>query len=235
MRSPLPTLALRAFVVAAPLFSTPALAHIALDSPTPRYADLKQGPCGKGTLDARTANVTTVEAGATIAVTWHETINHPGHYRIAFDPNGQALFQNPTSFTDVDGGPGVLLDGIPDKADALDGGYGLLVTLPDVPCTNCTLQLIQVMTDKPPYGDGNDIYYQCADLVLLPHDAGTAGDAGTVDGGGVLGADAGASPDGGVDPAGGCGCATGTSTGALPVLLAGVVALAARARRRVTR
>ena len=40
------------------------------------------------------------------------------------------------------------------------------VTLPDVECERCTLQLIQVMTDKAPYGDGNDLYYQCADLAL---------------------------------------------------------------------
>lgn len=39
--------------------------------------------------------------------------------------------------------------------------------LPDVECDNCTLQAIQVMYDKPPYvTPGNDLYYQCADLVL---------------------------------------------------------------------
>ncbi|MCA9560948.1 MAG: hypothetical protein KC583_20510, partial [Myxococcales bacterium] len=42
-----------------------------------------------------------------------------------------------------------------------------MVTLPDVECDNCTLQVIQVMFDKPPQtSPGNDLYYQCADLVL---------------------------------------------------------------------
>ena len=57
----------------------------------------------------------------------------------------------------------VLLDGIEDKAG---GMYMAEVELPDVDCDTCTLQLIQVMYDKPPYGDGNDMYYQCADIVI---------------------------------------------------------------------
>ncbi len=49
-----------------------------------------------------------------------------------------------------------------------------MITLPNEPCPACTLQLIQVMQDKPPWGDGNDIYYQCADLVI---EAGAGGAA----------------------------------------------------------
>jgi len=41
------------------------------------------------------------------------------------------------------------------------------VKLPDVECTACTLQLIQVMTDKPPFDGGDDFYFQCADLRLV--------------------------------------------------------------------
>ena len=40
------------------------------------------------------------------------------------------------------------------------------VTLPDIECDGCTLQLIQVMTDKPPFDGADDFYYQCADLRL---------------------------------------------------------------------
>ncbi|MFO0667549.1 MAG: SCE4755 family polysaccharide monooxygenase-like protein [Polyangiaceae bacterium] len=152
-----------------------ASAHISLTYPPPRYADLKKGPCGKGgALDVRGANVTKLKPGATITVTWKETIGHPGHYRIAFDPNGQSIFQDPKSFSDVSGGPGVLMDGIADKTGTQT--YSQQVTLPNVECTNCTLQVIQVMTDKVPYGDGDDIYYQCADIVLAKDaldDAGT--------------------------------------------------------------
>ena len=41
-----------------------------------------------------------------------------------------------------------------------------MITLPNMTCENCTLQVIQMMTDKTPYGDGNDLYFQCADIAL---------------------------------------------------------------------
>jgi hypothetical protein len=59
----------------------------------------------------------------------------------------------------------VLADRIPDAAVGLTRG-AVTVTLPDLECAACTLQLIQVMTDKPPYDGLDDFYYQCADLVL---------------------------------------------------------------------
>ncbi|MBW2225541.1 MAG: hypothetical protein JRF54_15365, partial [Deltaproteobacteria bacterium] len=70
--------------------------------------------------------------------------------------------------------------------------YVATVTLPDITCDNCTLQMIQVMYDKRLYTTlGNDIYYQCADLVLR---------------------------EGGAPPgAGGCATATGRLPG--PVLI----------------
>jgi hypothetical protein len=157
------------------LCASVAQAHIALVDPPPRSSSLKQGPCGQGPSEPRSANVTTFHAGETITVHWKETIDHPGHYRIAFDPDGQSLFRVPTSFTDVSGGPGVLLDGIADEPGVHE--YTVQVTLPDVVTENATLQVIQMMTDKPPYGDGNDVYFQCADLVLVaPPDAGTPAD-----------------------------------------------------------
>ncbi|MDX2010609.1 MAG: SCE4755 family polysaccharide monooxygenase-like protein [Myxococcaceae bacterium] len=176
------------------LLAVPATAHIALRSPTVRYADQKVGPCGRGATDLRTTRVTTFTAGDTIEVVWDETVNHPGYYRISFDLDGQDFYM-PRSFTDADGGLNVLVDNIPD-APRPNQRYTMRVRLPDTPCTNCTLQVIQMMTDKPPYGDGNDIYFQCADLVLLPRDAGVLADAGAdagpVDGGSLR-------PDAGVD------------------------------------
>jgi uncharacterized protein (TIGR03382 family) len=244
---------MRTFGVMGLLFAVPAMAHIALRSPMVRYADQKSGPCGKGALDARTSRVTTYTAGDTIEVVWDETINHPGHYRISFDVDGQDFYV-PRSFTDADGGLNVLVDNIPD-APRPNQRYTLRVRLPDTPCTNCTLQVIQMMTDKPPYGDGNDLYFQCADLVLLPRDAGVmAVDAGgPVDGGapgdaGVEVMDAGVDPmDGGVvftpipdaggephqheheDEAPPMGCSCTSGAGSLALL---AVALALRARRR---
>jgi hypothetical protein len=140
----------------------PALAHIQLDDPPARTTQQKDGPCGAA--DSPRGETATVFApGETITVRWRETINHPSHYRIAFDADGDDDFADPADFMDFSGNPTVLLDAIEDRAG---GEYSASVTLPDVVCETCTLQLVQVMYDKPPYGDGNDLYYQCADLAL---------------------------------------------------------------------
>jgi hypothetical protein len=154
--------------------ATPAGAHLALVAPPSRYgaAVLKDPPCGAAG-GARSGQVTVLEPGATITVTWNEYIDHPGHYRIAFDADGDDDFVDPictagcttrTPTIELYSNETVLLDGI---ADTRGGNTSVQVTLPDVECERCTLQVIQVMYDKPPYTlPGDDLYYQCADLVL---------------------------------------------------------------------
>jgi hypothetical protein len=146
----------------------PARAHVRLVQPVSRYGDeMKVGPCGRlgGT---RSANVTTYAPGSTIAVVFDEIIQHPGWYRIAFDPAGDGALGPPA----YDGArwsnpPGVqvLADLLPDPPSGIRSE--VQVTLPDVECDACTLQLIQVMTDKPPFDGGDDFYFQCADLRLV--------------------------------------------------------------------
>lgn len=152
------------------LTAAPAAAHVRLTAPVSRYGDeMKAGPCGR-LGGVRTANVTTFAPGQVIEVTFDEIIDHPGYYRIAFDPAGEGALAPPV----YDGGSrtwsnpagaAVLADRIPDAAVGPTRG-AVQVTLPDVECQACTLQLIQVMTDKPPFDGGDDFYYQCADLVL---------------------------------------------------------------------
>jgi Lytic polysaccharide mono-oxygenase, cellulose-degrading len=189
-------------------------AHIELMSPEPRTLELKVAPCGLGGLPR--ANINHFDPGQTIEVVWQETIGHPGHYRISFDDDGDDDFKDPRSFTDLNTAPSVMIDNIADRTGTQI--YRQMLTLPDITCGNCTLQVIQVMTDKPPYGDGDDVYHQCADLVL-----GTPADAGVVPDGGVR-ADAG----GGGGSAGGCGCAVATrgpSGGVAALLAASALAL----------
>ena len=173
MRSPV----LHVLVVAAlASFAGPANAHIELMSPPTRTVMQKQGPCGLGPDDPRGPTKATFKPGEVVTITWKETVNHPGHYRIALDEDGQDGFFEPAAFDDKSGGPGVLVDGIADK----DGGeYSQEVTLPNIECSNCVLQLIQMMTDKPPYGDGNDLYYQCADIAIVGEVGGTTGESGS--------------------------------------------------------
>ena len=171
------------------LVSAPAFAHIQLDYPTARTTQQKTGPCG-APGSVRGTNVTELQAGEVITITWRETINHPGHYRISFDADGQDDFGDPASFTDFYSNPAVLVDEIGDKQG---GMYTYDLTVPGVACDNCTLQVVQVMTDKAPYGDGNDLYYQCADIVIVK--SGVTPDAGEADMGSDLGeADMGTEP-----------------------------------------
>jgi hypothetical protein len=74
------------------------------------------GPVRGGRQRARGATVSTLLPGQTITVTWDEYVDHPGHFRIAFDDDGQDIFVDPKGFEDVSGGPGVLIDGIADRS-----------------------------------------------------------------------------------------------------------------------
>ena len=152
-----------------------AHAHLRMIEPASRYGDQqKQGPCGVAGGE-RADNVLTVEAGSELMLVWDEYINHPGHFRISFDDDGHDDFVDPAAFDDFNSGPSVMVDNI---ADSSTGGvYNYTITVPDVACDNCTLQIIQMMTDKPPYGDGNDIYYQCIDMIIEARDP-NAPDAG---------------------------------------------------------
>jgi len=156
------------FFATALLVTLPAAAHVRLESPASRYGDqMKLRPCGIAGGVRTTTRVTTVRPGQVLTVVFDEFIDHPGYFRIAFDPAGDSALDPPVwngaSFVnppDVS----VLVDHIPNPPGLTHGEVP--VTLPNIECDNCTLQLIQVMTDKPPFDGLDDFYYQCADLRL---------------------------------------------------------------------
>ncbi|MDD9940116.1 MAG: hypothetical protein OXU20_03540 [Myxococcales bacterium] len=137
----------------------------------------------------RGTNVYTYRPGATINISVRETISHPGYFRIAFDADGDDDFPVPEGtsgeFGDCMGDPAcgegkedycsnetVLLDNLDPHASAgflTQETYTWSVTLPNIECDNCTLQIIQMMNDfnfhPRPY-PADDIYYHCIDLVL---------------------------------------------------------------------
>jgi len=160
---------MRKFPIALLLFlAAPAHAHFSLTYPPARYADqLQGGPCGRAPETGRD-HVTTLQSGAEIVVTWNQTISNLGYLRIAFDDDGQDIFVDPTWYTgDYYAGPWVLLDNIPIPPSPATGGTAT-VTLPNIECQNCTLQVIEVLSDHfPPWGNGDDFHYQCADLILV--------------------------------------------------------------------
>jgi hypothetical protein len=219
MRTPVLALAL---LVAAP---SVAAAHIQLTSPLPRTLEQKEPNCGLAT-STRSANPAVYAPGQTITVTWNETIDHPGHYRLMFDQDGEDSFPFPVTLTDTF--EGTLANYITDK---VGGAYMQEVTLPDIECENCTLQLIQVMKAAPPWVEA-DFYYQCADISLR---VGGAPDAGP--GGGDP--DAGGDPGGDDEPpasaVGGCSTSAGGNRASLALVLGVLLTLCGRARSRRAR
>ena len=87
-----------------------------------------------------------------VRVDWLETIQHPGRFEIYLSRANDAAF--------------TLLATIPDNQNSsndLPHVFNAMVQLPNVTCTNCTLQLIQVMTENPA---APTYYYACADITL---------------------------------------------------------------------
>jgi len=179
------TVASAALAAGFQLLSSTAFAHIELQEPLNRYSDIKSGdnkscPCGSGTTnrsckkpeelsdpDRSEDRITTFAPGDTITVRFDEYVGHSGRYRIAFDPDGADLdhFNQNILLDEPDPGGNV--------GNMGDGSmWEFDVTLPNMTCDNCTLQLIQVM-------DGNTVdkvlnpvdrggtYFQCADIRLV--------------------------------------------------------------------
>jgi hypothetical protein len=117
-------------------------------NPRSSNSGLKVGPCGG------VARITPMQhlPGATITVDWQETVQHPGRYEFYFSPANDSNF--------------VLLKTVPDTQDGVGDiphNYSTTLTLPNVVCDTCTIQLIQVMTEDPA---NPSLYFSCADVKL---------------------------------------------------------------------
>jgi hypothetical protein len=199
-----------------------AEAHIVLLYPPSRWVEgslgdpQKVGPCGGGDPTVATGTRTRFKPGETITLMWRETVYHPGHFRVAFDDDGEDAFRDPVDANDIVNPPvmPVLADGLfPDHT--ANQMMTIDIKLPNLTCKNCTLQVTQEMVS----GTSVSMYYHCADIEL-GNDATDAGvrpppvaDAATGAGGaGGNRADASAvSPDVGRPGAGGAGGTGGTA------------------------
>jgi hypothetical protein len=230
------------FVLAAASFvaAAPAYAHISLEqggTHKSRYGDgeLKAGPCGRAG-GTRGTNIYMYEPGQTITISLVEFIQHPSYFRWAFDADGDGTFKEPASIKPIDPTRPCPIDNgdhcgasdcynnsavLPSMDDlnphmptsGPSPKYTWQVTLPNVECDNCTLQVIQVMEDNALHGDYDptpgvgveDIYHQCIDLILKK--GATSADGG-MPGGGLI--DSGAEGDDAGAPGSGSG---GSGTG----------------------
>lgn len=146
--------------------------------------------------------VTTFNAGETITVQWDETIYHPGYFRISLakvrakdattkdfpDPPLTDLQNCHFDRSAVKTVPhdNVLADGL-FMATTPEGEEGAsnrklmqAVKLPDEPCENCTLQIVQVMEGHPA---ASCFYFHCAEIKIVAPDAGTSVPESSHDGG----------------------------------------------------
>lgn len=183
--------------------------------------------------------VTTFRAGETITVQLDETIYHPGYFRISLakvrakdattkdfpDPPLTDLQDCHFDWNAVKTVPhdNVLADGLfkatkPEGEDTPNRSLMQAVTLPNEPCENCSLQIVQVMEGHPA---ASCFYFHCADIKIVAGEAG-AGDAGTS-----------VTPPGSADDDGGCSVhAVGAARAAAWPWLLLMAALGRRARRR---
>jgi MYXO-CTERM domain-containing protein len=190
--------------------SATARAHFVLTSPAAAYEQSALGdpqkapPCGDDGSAVATGMVTAFQAGETITITIDETIYHPGHYRIAIaenDPSelpeeppvtpgstpcGSAPIMEPPVYP-------VLADGVFLHDAPFGEPQSIDITLPDISCTNCTLQVIQFMTQHGLNDPGGCFYHHCATISIEggAADASTTmpgEDSGSTDGGSVTNA-----------------------------------------------
>jgi MYXO-CTERM domain-containing protein len=191
------------------MFALPvsAEAHTRLVAPEPLSQDdnLKAGPCGctVGVNCDANYTVSSYEVGQQVNVTWEETINHDGDFRVAFSP------KKPADVTEADFDNAIIKA---TQADAQNGGVGtMMITLPATPCDECTIQVRQFMA-----GAADPYYFSCAAVRILdPNGAGGGGTGGASGAGGGLvgsgGAPGGTTSGGGGD--GGTSASIGSGQG----------------------
>jgi len=130
----------------------------------------KTAPCGSYPPATDPMLRTNLKPGAKLTVSWEETIQHTGHFRIAFSADGVNGFDS-----------NILMDNIVDNQDGPTTytdpttyhQFSQVITVPSTLCENCALQVIQVMIDNHPMTPTN--YYSCADIRISNTPAPIAG------------------------------------------------------------
>ncbi|HEY2844426.1 MAG TPA: SCE4755 family polysaccharide monooxygenase-like protein [Bryobacteraceae bacterium] len=151
----------------------------------------KLGPCGGTSANAakgKAANpgtptnmVTKAQGGQKLHIKLQETVYHPGHYRISLAVNSRAELPGDPIVTtrDTEKGPwsvSAIIDKTPKPPVLLDGlfvhdskqvdPWETDVTLPNISCAKCTLQIVQFMAEHGRNSDGDFTYHHCAELQI---------------------------------------------------------------------
>ena len=142
-----------AFIIGFFFIASMALGHARFTTNsdvTPRNNNpaLKVGPCGEV---PRTANPTQLVAGQQITLRWEETIDHPGSYFIEFSPASDDNWVRVATIVDLQNGDATI-----------PHFYSYVMTVPNIVCQDCTIRLVQEMTDRNP----PTYYYSCGDIQI---------------------------------------------------------------------
>jgi hypothetical protein len=230
------------------LVALPASAHLDLLDPPARLkgedgnTQLKTKPCGQ-TTNKRTDKVTTYAPGQKVDIKIKEYVNHPGYFAVAFDPDGDDSFifpradadkvvaasDDPQTLFPVDGTKVLGLRTDKDKdcytENASTHECTISITIPNMPCQNCTLQVTQFMYDKLGDNKDDEYYYQCADIKIegaaMGGSGGSGGSGGAVTAGSGGATTAGTASGGGGSGGAGASAGGGGSGGAPIVTMAG--------------
>jgi hypothetical protein len=139
----------------------------------------KAGPCGGSNADwgKPTYAVTQAAGGSKLHVKVQETIYHPGFYRVALAVNSPTeLPPDPkATTTQTERGPQsvsgevmspvqmpVLADGLFMHHERATTPFETDVTLPNINCRRCTLQVVQFMEQHGANNPGMYTYHHCA-------------------------------------------------------------------------
>lgn len=146
----------------------------------------KTGPCGGSNTDWGKPSyaLTRATGGQKLHIKVQETIYHPGHYRIALAVNSPTELPLDPETTTREGERGpvsvsariqdppqipVLADGLFVHSTRPTGPmppFETDVTLPNITCRRCTLQIVQFMAEHGFNNPGGYSYHHCAELQI---------------------------------------------------------------------
>lgn len=140
----------------------------------------KLAPCG-GTLadpGTPTGAVTDIQGGQKLKIVVDEKVFHPGHYRIALARKRNGLPPDPvatmketergprsaSALIEANPRPPVLVDGLWPHTEKPTERYETEITIPNITCEGCQLQIVQFMAEHPGVREGGFSYHHCAVL-----------------------------------------------------------------------
>jgi hypothetical protein len=176
-----------------------AYAHFKLHEPASWLVEDDKGdpqklaPCG-GTLanpGMPTGAVTAVRGGQKLKIVVEETVFHPGHYRIALARKRNFLPPDPAvAMHDTERGPRsqsakieanpqppLLADGLWPHTEKPTANWQTEITIPNITCEGCQLQIIEFMAEHPGVREGGFSYHHCAVLNITADPSKPAEDA----------------------------------------------------------